>query len=388
MPSNKRISIVYSSKRNQKRLALIDSVGAIEFYLRKDKDYSLGSVCKGKILKKVPSGNAYFVDIGGQSSGFLSSPAKIYTEGESVLVSVAKEAYGIKDIRLKDKISLSGVCMVYSRKIADESKYENGEVLFSKRLQESSEKERIKSVLTPLLEEGESIVIRHFAVAIPPEKMAEELNLLREKMTSVINAYNEAKKPCLLAEASDFLPEVIASNIAKLTEVVCDDIADEKAIIKFCLDYGYSDLFKITRYNGKVDIFEYYGLLDTLEEISEPLFLLPCGIRLFIERTEAFWAIDVDSSSFKGSIDEINHIAAKEILRQIRLRNLSGQIVIDFVSSKNRHLSKATLELLRQGLAEDSMPAFVAGISPLGHVEIIRERRSQSIPEYLSSFNL
>ena len=172
-------------------------------------------------------------------------------------------------------------------------------------------------------------------------------------------AFTHAAKPLVL-----FIPDIIKELQATydIGEIITDDIP--------C----------------KTDTFTSEGLPDVLSDALSPIITTKEGVRLFIEKTEAFWAIDVDSSAASAlTLTEINLIAAKEIARQIRLKNLSGQIVIDFISSTQNRLKGEVVTALKQAVKADPTATFVAGVTPLGHVEVVRRGKHRSLMECAKS---
>jgi len=138
----------------------------------------------------------------------------------------------------------------------------------------------------------------------------------------------------------------------------------------------------------KTELFTSEGLSDALADASSSLVTTKEGVRLFIEKAEAFWAIDVDSGAATDlTITAINLIAAKEIARQIRLRNLSGQIVIDFISSTQNRLKGEVVTALKQAVKTDPTATFVAGVTPLGHVEVVRCGKHRSLMESVKALD-
>ena len=172
-------------------------------------------------------------------------------------------------------------------------------------------------------------------------------------------AFAHAAKPLVL-----FVPDIIKELQATydIGEVITDDMP------------------------RKTDLFTGEGLSDALADALSPIIITKEGIRLFIEKTEAFWTIDVDSGAAADlSLTAINLIAAKEIARQIRLKNLSGQIVIDFISSPQNRLKGEVITALKQAVKADPTATFVAGVTPLGHVEIVRRGKHRSLMENAKS---
>lgn len=367
--------IIYSNSPGERRIALMTGMRAEEFYIDRLHSYRRGTICKGRIISCCPNGRAFFVDIGGGVRGFLpvKKGKERYVEGESILVEVSKEGRGYKEIKLTKDVSIAGVYLVYTDR--------GDPIVFSKRLSDSEVKQRIWKLISPLLGEKESVIVRASAEQADDESLIRELEELKDIRRNIEGEFKQRKDSCILRDSYDFLPEMLILYHKTLKEIVCDD-AGEAQKIKFFLEKELKGKVpEVTVYRGKEDIFTEYGLDEEIRQALSPEVLLPSGVRIIIQPTEAFWAIDVDSGSSEGSFEQVNQEAAEEIIRQIRVRNLSGQIVVDFISNRRHKLSSRMISSLREGLAKDSLPAFFAGVSPLGHAEIIRERRTQSLLE-------
>ncbi len=204
-------------------------------------------------------------------------------------------------------------------------------------------------VLTVVSKEAHGKKYAKLTTTLPSASFSDEQKKLFKE------AFTHAAKPLVL-----FVPDIIRElqSTYDIGEIVTDDMP------------------------RKTDIFASEGLQDVLADALSPLVTTKEGVRLFVEKTEAFWAIDVDSGAAADiTLTEINLIAAKEIARQIRLKNLSGQIVIDFISSPKNRLSGEVVAALKQAVKTDPTPTLVAGVTPLGHVEVVRRGRRQSLME-------
>ena len=191
--------------------------------------------------------------------------------------------------------------------------------------------------------------------------------------------FNTSETPGIIKAAPDIRGHLLRKYGNSLSLVIFDDLGDRKYVDNFLSCGDFLSSVKTEYVNG--NSFADYGLDEELEDALEPCVVTQEGIRIFFEKTQAFWSVDVDGFQSVRSFQEINMIAAAEILRQIRLRNISGQIVIDFISSKNHNIQGCLLDMIRKELKNGDREAFLAGVSPLGHVEIVRQRIYPSVSE-------
>lgn len=306
-------------KENQsRRIALLDGGNQVlEFVFPSFDRFAIGAVCVGRIAKKIPNTNSYFVTIGKNKSGFM--PAKDndnLPEGQKVMVQITKAAHGIKSAKLTCDIP------------------------------------------------------------------ADLKNSLQESFAA-------AQDTGVLYDAPDVLKALIERNIACLDKVICDDLGQVQLAHNVVAALGKT-MPEVVMYRGakQESLFDSFGLNDALEDALNPCFIAKEGYRIFFEKTEAFWAVDVDSYNSLLPFNKINKLAALEILRQIRLRNMSGQIVIDFISNRNHRVPDSVIDVLKSELGGGTLTAFVAGVTPLGHIEIVRSREYPALEESVKTHHL
>ena len=232
--------------------------------------------------------------------------------------------------------------------------------------------------LTNLVRENttsqEGWIVRTSAAKVATKEILAEMDILREKFDSVRQKAKTSKAPTLLMERNNVLIETINRNINNVSKIVVNDHVLEKALGEdFDVEFTANP-------------FETYGLEDAILEALQKEISLPNGGRINIEETRACVAIDVDSGEDdgKGSLGRLNIEAAKEIARQIILRNLSGRIVIDFAGSSEYRYLKTAIETLETCLKEDFVKSTVCGLGKAGLVEILRVRRRPTLQDILS----
>lgn len=363
--------IVYDRNDEAFGIAVFDEKGLAEVDIYNENRAIEGNVYLGKIIKKINLANdkyGFLVDIGDGHEAFLNSyePAlkeANMSEGQSVVVQVAQEKRAEKGAKVVRNVQLVGTYLVYcpfkfdveaSRKIEDVEKAEK----------------HIKSVKAKC-EGQEGWILRTIAGEAEEAQVLAEMDVLRAYYEDIRKKARTLSAPALLYAKENPLIEYIRRYKDSLNEVVVDTpkLAEEVSAV----------------FDGKVTTqkegFEEYGVDDAIIDALERTVKLKSGGNLQIEETRACVAIDVDSGSKHnvGDIDSLNIEAAKEIARQIRLRNLAGKIIIDFAGSSEYRFMKNVIECLEEELADDACHSRVLGLSRAGNIEILRQRRRPSL---------
>lgn len=231
---------------------------------------------------------------------------------------------------------------------------------------------------SPVFTDGEKVMVKvvKSAYGIKEAKLTSDISSADAQELESI--FEKTENPSVIRPAPDILLSFLQRHGNDLAKIVCDDLSDRRNVENYLA--ANTDIHTRIEYvNG--NSFAEYGLDEELEQAALPCVTTREGIRLFIEKTQAFWSVDVDSFQCIRSAAEINMLAAAEILRQIRLRNMSGQIVIDFITDQRHRISQKVINLIKEELKNGSAEAFLAGISPLGHAEIVRKRVYPAVSE-------
>ena len=363
--------IVYDKNDDAFGIAVFDEKGPAEIDIYNESRALEGNVYLGKIVKKINLANdryGFMVDIGDGHEAFLNSYEPILkeanmNEGQSVVVQVLQEKRAEKGAKVVRNVQLVGTYMVYcpfrydievSRKIGDVEKIEK----YTKLVKEKSVGQ-------------EGWVVRTMAETATEDQIVEEMVKLRDIYENIRKKARTMTAPALLYAKESPLFEYINRYHDTLREVVVDTPKLAEAVEAV--------------FAGKVTIqkdgFEEFGVDDAIVEALNRSVKLPHGGSLQIEETRACVAIDVDSGNLRevGDIDNLNREAAKEVARQIRLRNLSGKIIIDFAGSSEYRFMKSVIDCLEEELADDACHSRVLGLSRAGNIEIIRQRRRPSL---------
>jgi len=372
-----RDTIVYEKSGTDACLASLENGQLCEFELFKETGAVEGNVYLGRITKKInlsEDKTGFMVNIGDSVDAFMSSQEKgllevNMTEGQCVVVQVQKEAHADKGAKLVRAVQIPGTYLVYrpfgsyvdvSLKIGDEEKVES-----------------LKSaVMKNISSQQEGWVVRTAAADVDINEVIDEMATLRGIYDNIRVKARSATAPALLYAKENPLFDLIRRHQDTLKSVVINDhTLEEKVKSIFDGEIHYT-----------ADPSEEFGIQDMLQKAMEKTVKLSCGGEIHIEETRAFVAIDVDSANVNGhgQTDNLNKEAAKEIARQIILRNLSGKIIIDFAGSCEYRFMRDVMDVLSEELAGDAQHARVVGLSKAGNVEILRRRKRPTLLEQFS----
>lgn len=363
--------IVYDRNEDAFGIAVFDADGLMEIDIYNEHRALEGNIYLGRIVKKINLANdkiGFMVDIGDGHEAFLNSyePAlkeANMSEGQSVVVQVSQEKRAEKGAKLVRNIQLVGTYLVYCP-----FKFS---VDFSRKIEDVEKAERYAGFVQDHATNQEGWVLRTMAVEATENQLLEEMTLLRDTYENIRRKARVEQAPALLYAKENPLFEYIRRYRDTLKEIVVDmpKLQEEVA----------------AAFDGKVTLcregFEEYGVDDAIVEALNRTVKLKHGGSLQIEETRACVAIDVDSGNVHnvGDIDGLNIEAAKEIVRQVRLRNLSGKIIVDFAGSSEYRFMKSIIDCLEEEFADDACHSRVLGLSRAGNIEILRQRRRPSL---------
>lgn len=407
--------IIINVENTEKRIAFLEDGVLEEYYFERSGSKRLaGSIYRGKVSKVVPGIQACFVNMGMRKNGFLHvsdivDPSKTYAEmmGEELdepaasqrptkkpiedlvqsrddlLVQVMKDPIGGKGPRLTTNISLPGRNIVLLPRSPRRG--------ISRRIENASERERLKRILDSLpVPETMGVIVRTFAQGGTKKSFLKDLRLLLYLWRRIEKRYKEAQKPSPLYEETDivkrFLRDAMSEEIAR---IVVDSKSEYKELRKFVHSSLPRCETEVELYRERQPIFERYGLEKEIEKAFQSRVWLKCGGYLVIEKCEALVAIDVNTGRNIGAEDveetilATNLEAAREIARQLQLRNMGGIIVIDFIDMRTKTNRKQVYDEVKRSLRRDKARTYLVPISELGLLEMTRERDRESLGETL-----
>ncbi len=364
------------------RIAVKSNNELIESIVEEKKNEPIiGEIYKGRIKNILPAINSIFVDLGLAKEGYMyySDELKLkgIKKGEEILVEVIKEPLNDKGAKVTSKVSIPGKYIVLNC-------YGEG-IEFSKRIEDKEKKKEILENIEPLKDVG--ITIRTEGAIVSIEILKNEINKLYYEFENIDKKmkYSLGLKK-LYGEDLSLFRLLINSSAEEVTKIHVDNNVDFEKIAHFI--EGEENL-KLDEYEGYRGLFDFYGLEKELLKLRHNKVNLLCGGYIVIDKTEAMYVFDVNSGknikerSFNKTILETNLEAAKEIGKQIKLRNLSGIIVIDFIDMRDKSQREIVMESLKESLKSDKGNVKIFPFTQLDLVQIARKRQGKSIYEYM-----
>ena len=370
-----------------------DSIAAVmednkvsEFFITKG-DVLLGDVYLSVVDNVLPSIEAAFVDVGmPDKMGFIHTD-DIMGKGplnekvkpkQKLIVQVVKEPTGHKGPRVTTSLSLPGRFLVL---LPDETG-----INVSRKIVSGKERARLKSIVSLLKPVGVGVIVRTEAEGQSDAEIQEDMEMLLEKWNSIVTAADTSNPPCLLYRDQDLLYKVIREACSEETDEIIVDTSFALHRTTQLLQH-WNMKVKVTMHKGNDPLLVAEGVSKEIQNALQTKVNLPLGGYLFIQQTEALTVIDVNSGKFTSSgsqaetILKTNLQAADEIARQLKLRNIGGMIVVDFIDMATREDKLKLLEYFELALEKDKAKPQIGQLSDLGLVELTRHRQGQSISE-------
>ena len=380
-------------------MAILEDGATAECYIERRGHRSVvGHVWKGRVENVLAGMEAAFIEIGLEKNGFLHVDevvalgvpkrkrqiAELLKRGDEVLVQATKDPMGTKGVRLTMQLSLAGRFVVYVP-------FGEG-VGVSKRLSDD-ERTRLRSICGALPLETGGLIVRTAASGASAREIARDLAFLKRLWQTLQERGGLAKAPSLLYSEADISLKIIRDLLnAEVEEVLVDDEAQFERITGFLRRTSPEMAERVRHWTGDTPLFEAHGAEATIRSTMERRVPLPSGGYLVIDDTEAMTVIDVNSgrnvgkggSRLEDTITKTNLEAATEVVRQLRLRDIGGIIIIDFIDMDDDRNRKAVKAALHDALAKDRTRTFVTEISQLGLVEMTRQNISDGPREIMT----
>lgn len=385
--------------RNVTQSALMEEGRLTEFSVEKTEGTSLiGNLYKGRVVNVLPGMEAAFVDIGLSKNAFLyiddalhphldkqpkekPSIADLLKPGDELLVQVMKEPLDGKGARVTTHFSLPGRWLVYMP-TADYTG-------ISKKIEQDSERIRLKGLAEEIRELGEGIIMRTNAEGESRGALSEDLETLRRVWRNVLKRSETAAAPTELHRDYGLVHRVIRDIISPDTEeLIIDDencLEEAKAYLRQTAPALES---KARLYKDSTPMFEKYGIKEQLDQAFRPRIRLESGGDLAWDQTEALTVIDVNTGKYTGSVDleqtvfQTNLEAAEEIARLLRLRDVGGIIIVDFIDMETEEHRQQVFQRLEATMKRDRTKCQVVGWTRLGLLEITRKKARQSVSNF------
>ncbi len=397
--------IIINSSIGETRIAILEDGKLVELFVEKpDRERMVGDIYLGKVVNVVKGMRAAFVNIGQKQDAFLhfsdigesfstvsamidrdeenhveqAIPPDQIKVGQEILVQIIKEPISTKGSRLTTEISIPGRFVVL---VPNSSM-----VGVSKKIDSIKERRRLRKIAKSLQPEGFGIIVRTVADGRNESVLKADIESLIKNWQRLEKKLKDAKPPMLIYKdmgmTSSVIRDLFTSDVTKL---IVDSKRLYREIATYLKDVARSMVNSVEFYNRKIPIFDFYGIEAEIEKSLARKVWMKSGGYIIFDQTEALVAIDVNSGKFIGHKDheqnslKINLEAAVEIARQLRLRDLGGIIVIDFIDMRDERNKRRLHEEFRRELAKDRAQANITPISEFGLIEMTRERVRPSL---------
>ncbi|OUU46220.1 MAG: ribonuclease E/G [Verrucomicrobia bacterium TMED56] len=406
--------LIINTEALERRVARIEN-GILQGFdvERLDEDRMVGAIFKGKVQNLEPGLKAAFVDIGQDKNAFLhywdmlpganNDPSieivrenkkknnsknevksvkdipKAFPIGSEIIVQITKAQIGSKGPRTTTNLSLPGrflVLMPYA-----------GQCGISRKIEEKAERNRLKGIISNLsLREGMGVIIRTAGQNKPERFFMRDLHLLLQQWDEIEAKMKSQESPAFLYQEPDLIGLTARDFLTDdVDRVQVDKKDDYDRLIETIQKIAPKSKSKVSYFDEKIPIFERFNVERQIEQTFMRRVLLPSGGEIVMEETEALVSIDVNTGSHKGSrkdgknfILQANIEAAMEVSRQMRLRNLGGLVIIDFIDMKNKSDQRKVFQKMKSAMSEDKAKHNILPISQLGIMQITRQRHDES----------
>ncbi len=392
--------MVVRQRDDYTQIAVIEDSVLVEHYVARESQVSIiGNVYLGKVQNVLPSMEAAFVDIGAGRNAVLYAGEVDWTTlgngkarkiedalkpGQTILVQVSKDPIGQKGARLTSQISLPGRFLVL---------VPNGQTSGISRKLPENERTRLKALLKEVLPENVGVIVRTAAEGATEDQLTRDVTALTARWEDIERKVEAGKSPDLLYSEPDLMIKVVRDLFNEDFNNLVVEGPDAWDMIKGYIDHVAPDLAeRVTRYdNAEVDAFTSYRLDEQIHKALERKVFLPSGGSLVIDRTEAMTVVDVNTGKYTGSggnleetVTKNNLEAAEEVVRQLRLRDIGGIIVVDFIDMVLESNRELVLRRLVECLGRDRTRHQVAEVTSLGLVQMTRKRIGTGLLESFS----
>jgi len=378
-------SIIIESLISSQKTAVLEDDKLVELFIEDNTlDKKVSNIYRGIVKKVLPGIDACFVDIGFEKMAYLQMKKDSSIKaGQEILVQVNKEEIGTKGAKLNLEISIAGRYLVYIPS--------NDRVTISNKITEEKERFRLKKIAKSINTENLGLIIRTEAAGCSKEELEKDIKELKQQYENILKEYKLGMGPKLLYKSLDVSSKYVKDNVNdSVDKIITNDIKKYEEL-KNILKYINSDYINKLVLEENKDVFDLYKVNNQIQKALNKKVWLKSGGYLIIEKTEALTVIDVNTGKFTGSLklDETvyktNLEAASEIARQLKLRDIGGIIIVDFIDMHKQKNKDELIKILKQELQKDKRKSEVLGMTRLGLVEIARRREKESIDTYYVS---
>lgn len=411
--------LVINTTSHETRIALLEGGHIAELYIERNREMGIiGNIYRGRVIRVLPGMQAAFVDIGLEKAAFLYVAdvmdemeavehfvevghrhdqhgeeageerlplppiEELLEQGQEILVQVSKEPIGTKGARITSHISLPGRNLVYMPTV--------DHVGISRRIENEEERERLRHLVDILRPAGTGFIVRTAAETRNGDELKADMDYLVNLWEQIGNDCEGKPAPCLIHSDLDVTSKVLRDILTDEVErIIVDSSVEYQKIVSFLNTFMPGHGFVVEEYHGSEPIFDTFGLEVEIARALGRKVWLKSGGYIIIEQTEALVAVDVNTGRFVGkhnledTILKTNLEAVKEVAFQLRLRNIGGLIIIDFIDMEKEAHREKVHAALEEALKNDKAKTNILKISELGLVEMTRKRVRESIGRIL-----
>ena len=383
--------IIVNRGLEETKVAVLENGRLFDLFIeRRESEKILNNIYKGKVQNIVPALNSAFVDLGFGKSAYLGlddivapkgerSVEKALKPGQDIMVQIYKEPISTKGPKITMDISLPGRLLVYMP-------FSNN-IGISKNIEDREEYDRLKQIISDIKKDMPGgIIVRTEAEDASEDEIKREIRYLMRLWASIVKRFEDAKPMRLIHKDLGVVFQTVRDYFTEDVKLMHIDSQKElKDVVEFMKAIMPENIDKVALYEGKQPIFKAYGIDEEIKRLRSNKARLKSGGYLIIQEAESLCAVDVNSGKFtaKTSSEDTaaitNTEAAEEVARQLRLRNIGGIIVIDFIDMKKASNRQRILEKLREATGNDKAKIKIWPITKLGLIEMTRERKRESL---------
>ncbi|MGM0434978.1 MAG: ribonuclease G [Pseudomonadota bacterium] len=389
------------------RVALVENGMLQEAYVERTRNKGIvGNIYKGRVVRVLPGMEAAFVDIGLERAAFIhasdvaefggdsdsSTPRTVpdirslLREGQSIIVQVTKDPIGTKGARLTTHLSIPSRYLVYMPAMSH--------IGISQRIEDETERKRLRDLIQSVARDYEldagGYIVRTAAESVGEDDIRQDMDYLNRLSTSIMEGARDVQAPGVIYEDLPLFIRTVRDLVRSQTEKIRIDSRESyEKLFAFAERFVEQLRRMIEFYPGERPLFDLYSVEDEIQKALSRHVQLKSGGHALIDQTEAMTTIDVNTGAFVGhrnleeTIFKTNLEAARAISRQLRLRNLGGIIIIDFIDMADPEHQRQVLRMLEKMLERDHARTKITGVSELGLVEMTRKRTTESLGQLL-----
>jgi len=388
--------MIVHCEHNKSQVAIVEDKQVVEYYVEHPQTKQLvGNIYVGRVVNVLPGMQAAFVDIGQGKNAFLyiddvlhphldkqpkvkPSIAELLKPGQTIVVQVMKEPFGGKGARVTTHYSLPGRWLVYM----PNADY----VGVSRKIESESERTRLKHIGDDLRLPGEGVILRTVAEGETREALENDLKFLREVWDGIVAKQHGSPVPSEIHRDLDMMHRLVRDVFTRnMDEVIIDDASKGEELSRL-IGIVAPDLHeRVKVHRGGTPLYRQYHVQEQLDQAFQQRVRLASGGYIVIDPTEALTVIDVNTGKFIGSTDleetvfQTNMEAADQIARLLRLRDIGGIIIVDFIDMQTEKHRQQIVDRLEQGMKKDRTKNAVVGWTKLGLLEITRKKVRESV---------